>query len=384
MLNLPLSGIKRIEAIAQSSSEYISLSQGALRIGGIPKQIKEYIKTVLDTDKTDYYKSAWGIMPLREKIAALSSEKYNTKFSANNVIVTHGCIGALATLFFTLLEPGDEIILPEPTYPAYQNLATLARCNSVYISCLNDNVNLNENDYWTLDLEKIKEATTSKTKLIVFSNPCNPLGITIAENTILELIDWCEKNKIYLIIDEVYEDYNFNNNFKSVASFVNQSEWVIKVASFSKNFALSGWRVGYMLTPEKINIAAGNVQDALINCPNVPSQYAAIYALDHPELTQNFYNITKNNLDLSKRLLKPLVDKKIFSHSKSIDGFYLFLKTELLDSTELCMNILNKAKVGLVPGKFFGPSGAPFLRLCYARDPEILQLGIKRILKYFS
>ncbi|MCK4650543.1 pyridoxal phosphate-dependent aminotransferase [Candidatus Babeliales bacterium] len=381
MLNIPLSGIKKIEAIAQSSDEYISLSQGALKIGGIPKQIKKHLQEILITDKTDYYQSAWGIIELRKKLSQILSKQHSTKISANQIIITHGCIGGLSTLLFTILDKGDQIILPEPTYPAYEKLALLVRAEPVFISCINKN-SKNKN-LFQFNIEKIKKATTSKTKVIIFSNPWNPLGIIISKKEILELLDWCEKNKIYLIIDEAYKDYCFDNTFESVIPLINQSEFIIEVSSFSKSMGMSGWRIGYIVTHPNLCEQMGKTQDAILNCPNVPSQYAVFYALNYPQFTDQFYKIIKSNFDLSIQTLAPLVKEKIFNIQKPSGGFFLFLKTEIKDATDLCMNILSKAKVSLVPGKFFGPSGSPFLRLCYAREQKVLMQGLDRLIKFF-
>ncbi|MFH1644174.1 MAG: pyridoxal phosphate-dependent aminotransferase, partial [bacterium] len=285
MFNIPLSGIKKIESIAKSSNEYISLSQGALRVGGIPQQIKDHLREILKSDETDYYQSAWGILPLREKITKKFNLEFNAKINSSQIIITHGCIGALSTLFLTLLDPGDEVILPEPTYPAYEKLANLARSKPVFVSMKNDS----DENHWKLDIEKIKQAKTDKTKIIIFSNPWNPLGIIINKKIIKELLHWCEQNQIYLIIDEAYREYSFDSKYESSIDLVNQSEYFISVNSFSKNMAMSGWRVGYMVIPEKLNMAAGCMQDALLNCPNVPAQHAALFALDHEEFSQNFH-----------------------------------------------------------------------------------------------
>ncbi len=270
--------------------------------------------------------------------------------------------------------------MPEPTYPAYEKLTELAKGKSVFVSCCN-----NENDsFFKLNIEKIKEATTPKTKLIIFSNPWNPMGITVSKKEILELLEWCEKNKIYLIVDEAYQDYSFDGSFESTIPLVNQSEWIIQVSSFSKNMAMSGWRVGYMVIPQDLCYMVGKVQDAILNCPNTLAQYAALYAVDHPELTQQFTNIINNNYELAAKLLSPLIENKTFEYQKPTGSFYLFLKTQFEDAENLCMSILSKAKVALIPGKFFGPSGTPFIRLCFARDPEVLQEGIRRLLGYFE
>ena len=437
MLNIPLSGIKKIESIVLDDNSTVSLSQGALKVGGIPKEIKEYLSNVLKTDKTDYYQSAWGIMPLREKLSEKVLEQENVKIDPSQFLVTHGCIGALSTLFLTLLEPGDEVILPEPTYPAYEKLTKLARAKTVFVSMESSDseeqksqeaLNIKDtsitgssfdtickqitqdervkpgmtncepeiaNIQWDLSIKKIKQAKTDKTKIIVFSNPWNPLGIIIDQKKINELLHWCEENKIYLIIDEAYKDYAFDSNYKSTIGLVNKSEYFINVNSFSKNMAMSGWRVGYMAIPKKLVTAAGSMQDALLNCPNVPAQYAALFALDHKEYTDEFHNKIKRNLEITKKLLKPLVDKNIFSYQEPKGSFFIFLKVskETLgvktlgvnenDSERLAMSILKHAKVSLVPGKFFGESGKPFLRLCYAREEDVLVEGLKRLNKYF-
>ncbi|MFC1894601.1 pyridoxal phosphate-dependent aminotransferase, partial [Candidatus Dependentiae bacterium] len=276
MLNIPISGIKKIEAIAQSSPEYISLSQGALRIGGIPHKIKQYVQEVMQTDKSDYYQSAWGIMELRKKLSLVLSAQNKEQISVDQIIVTHGCIGALANLFFTILDKNDEIIIPEPTYPAYEKLTQLVKAKPVFVSCKNKSFDkkIRQTHNWELNIEKIKKATTKKTKIIIFSNPWNPTGIIVPEKTILELKNWCEYNKIYLVIDEAYKDYAFDKNYKSYASLVSKSKYVITTASFSKNMAMSGWRIGYMIVPKKLCQNLGTTQDALLNCPNVPAQYA--------------------------------------------------------------------------------------------------------------
>ena len=146
--------------------------------------------------------------------------------------------------------------------------------------------------------------------------------------------------------------------------------------------AMSGWRIGYLVVPEHLTRVLAGMQDVLLNCLNNTAQYAAMFALDHPELTQTFHEQLWSNYDLTVSLLQPLVENGILTFTKPDGGFYLFLKTQHADATDLCMSLLNGPKVTLVPGSAFGPSGAPFMRLCFAREPQVLGEGLNRIKNY--
>lgn len=383
MLQIPLSGIKRIEEVVNSSSEYISLSQGALKVGGIPAPIKQFVKTILDTTKTDSYGSSFGLKELRETIAQIQSDRYNNTIKSNQVLPTHGGIGALSLVFMTQLEAGDEVIIPEPAYPSYAILAQAARANAVFVSCLKNNSSNDSKISWEIDVDKIKAATTSKTKIIVFSNPTNPTGLVVPKSTILELLNWCEQKGIYLVVDEAYRDYFFDETFESVLSFVGKSERLISISSFSKNMAMSGWRIGYLVAHESLIPIFSGMQDALLNCLNNTAQYAAMYAMTRHDLVQELAKKVQAGKDAAVANMQPLVDKGIFSFEIPKGGFFLFLKTDQEDATDLCLSILNKAKVGMIPGSSFGPSCKPFIRLCFARDVEVIEAGIDRLKKYF-
>lgn len=383
MLQIPLSGIKRIEEIVNSSNEYISLSQGALKVGGIPAPIKQFVKTILDTTKTDSYGSSFGLRDLRETVAQIQSARYNNQITVSQVLPTHGGIGALSLVFMTQLEAGDEVIIPEPAYPAYAILAQAARANTVFVSCLKSNTNNSSKISWEINVDKIKAATTPKTKIIVFSNPTNPTGLVVPKSTILELLNWCEQKDIYLVVDEAYRDYFFDETFESMLSIAGQSERLIVISSFSKNMAMSGWRIGYLVTHESLIPTFSGMQDALLNCLNNTAQYAAMYAMTRHDLVEELAKKVQAGKDVAVSCLQPLVNKGIFSFEEPKGGFFLFLKTDQEDATDLCMSILNKAKVGMVPGSSFGVSGKPFIRLCFARDISVVQEGVDRLKRFF-
>lgn len=382
MLEIPLSGIKKIEEIARSSSEYISLSQGSIKVGGIPQPIKNHVQELLKTDKTDYYESCWGIFPLRNRLAVMLSERYGKNFSTSNVLPTHGCIGGLSLLYLAVLSSGDEVIIPEPAYPAYTILTQVARAKAVPVSLFQAKA---DGDYdWHFDIERIKAATTEKTKIIIFSNPWNPLGIVVPLDVIKELLAWCQERGIFLVVDQAYEDYAFTPSFQSATPLVLESDWLVTAHTFSKNLAMSGWRIGYLVLPESLNKILAGMQDALLNCLNNTAQYAALFALDHPEMIEEHYKIIAYNRQRAVEMLQPLAARGHISFKNPEGGFYIFLKTNEADALALCMDLLHKAKVALIPGVTFGASSLPFLRLNFARELPVLEEGIKRINAYFG
>ena len=380
MQKLTVTGIKEFEALAEKTDDCISLSQGVLRIGGVPAPIKEYLASILTTDKADYYESAYLTSLLQDKLAASLHKRYGAQIPPKQILITHGCIGAIGVVLQTILDAGDEVIMPEPTYPVYQNSIRLAKGNPVFVSSKATGTGTLS---WDFDIEGIKAATTPKTKAILFSNPVNPLGITIGKDTVTQLHNWCEKRGIYLIVDEVYEDYIFTGDFYSVTNFMPDSQWVVRTSSFSKSFAMSGWRVGYAVLPKQLMQHCDITQHALMICPNVLAQWAAVYALDHPELQEPFRKTIEINKYLAQTMLAPLADAGKISFAPPTAGFFLFLQTKR-DSAELAMEILQQAKVALVPGATFGPTGKKFVRLCYARPTAVLRTGLERLVQFWS
>ncbi len=161
------------------------------------------------------------------------------------------------------------------------------------------------------------------------------------------------------------------------------SPWVVRTSSFSKSFAMSGWRVGYVVLPAQLMAHCDLTQHALMICPNVLAQWAAVYALDHPELQEPFRKTIQANKDLTHSMLAPLREAGTIAFAQPTAGFFLFIETGK-DSGELCMEILRQAHVALVPGTTFGPSGKNFVRLCYARPTAVLREGLQRLVTFWS
>lgn len=378
MPNIKMTGIKEIESLVYTTEGCISLSQGMMKAYGIPKAIKNHIQEMLETDRADYYDHLHFGYHLKMKISEHIEKRYHLRIPAEQVILTHGCIGGISIALLTILEAYQEVIIPEPVYPLYHNIVELAKGVPIHVSCLSaDGID------WDLNIERIKNATTSRTKAILFSNPWNPLGCCIPVQSLIQLIKWCEEKDIYLIVDEVYEDYVFDQEFQSALQFILNSHHVIRVTSFSKNFGIGGWRIGYIIVPQQLIQSYQIAQHSLLVMPSQIGQLAAEYVLDHPEISQFFHRLIYQNLLMCEDLLQPLVEKGYLSYIRPQGSFFLFLKTNEENTSERCIKMIQEAKVALIPGDRFGSSGQSFLRLCFGRDPETLQEGLKRFVDYW-
>jgi aspartate/methionine/tyrosine aminotransferase len=382
MIQLKPSGIKEIESLAQQDKDCISLSQGTNKMGSIPQSIKSYMQDILQTDKADYYENIHLTNALKEKIACSINTKHGSTVNANQVVITHGSIGAVAITLQALFDAGDEIILPEATYPVYQNIIHTSKATPVFTS--NAIEQPDGTSTWGLAIEHIKQATTSRTRAILLSHPANPTGYIATKEEIVKLLAWCHEKGIYLIVDEVYEDFVFDGPFFSTAHLANSSNRLIRTSSLSKNYAMSGWRIGYMTVPHNLVEHLEMVQHSQLICPSTLGQWAAMHALDNPQLIEPFANMARINRDLAIDMLTPLASRGIISFEKPQGGFFLFIKTNHEDSRDLCTEIMKKAHVSLIPGQTFGPSCSSHMRLCYARPTHTLQEGLRRLVSFWQ
>lgn len=384
MIRLDQPALKTIEHRVQQIEGGISFAQGALRIGGVDASIHDHAREVLKTDKADYYGHSIGLAPLRQKLADTLSAKYKAPVKFENVIVTHGSINGIAALCFLLLKAGDEVVIPEPTYPAFLNTIMLAKGNIKFFSAYKYAHDEQGILRWVFDLPGLLATCTERTKMIIITNPSNPTGACMTPQEIAQLGAWCEERGIYCIFDEAYENYFFDMPSTSATALVPTSKFLMRTGSFSKTYGMSGWRVGYVVAPQHIieNIAA--VQDGVIVCPTVISQYAALYALEHPEIAASYTEIVNKNREIAYQAMQPLVKQGIVTCAKPQAGFFLFVKTKEADTLDLANDLLAQARVAVVPGKDFGPSGKPCVRVCYARKTELLQEGLARMVDYFQ
>ena len=358
----------------------VSLSWG-LPSFQTPEYIRDGIKTILDSDiNAGKYTLPDGLSELRQLVTDIHKEKTGITIDADkHVLIGAGNMQALNTLFHTMLDPGDEIILTDPCFASHIQQIILFNGVPVYWP-------LNEEKGWSLDIEKLPELITEKTQAIVLVSPSNPTGKIFTEEELIRAGEIAKEHNIFIVIDDPYCDFLYENKDKyfNLASVESLQEHVIYMYSFSKSYAMSGWRLSYMVMPEELKYEALKVHDATMICAPRISQLAGIIALS---------NETNHKQEFERVLLsrRKLIDERVksvshvFESQKAEGAYYIFPKiiVEHNSSQDFALDLLSNAKVAVTPGRAFGPSGEHHVRLAYCVDEDTINKAFDRIEKYF-
>mgnify|MGYP001608038154 CR=1 FL=1 len=383
---LQLSQIKQMEMKATAHPDVVSLAQGIPSFD-TPFGIKRRAENALRRGVVAKYSLPAGLPELRELIEISLAREEMFYDWQREILVTAGSIEGLTAAVLAISEIGDEIILPEPTYASYREIITLAGCHPIFVP-------LNEAASWTLNLNKIAAAITPKTRAIFYCNPNNPTGTIFPKEQLLKLGWLAEEHDLFIIADEVYKDFIYDNQpIFSLARLPALRHRVIRAFSFSKSYAMTGWRVGYLHSDEKITAQILKVHDSLVTCAPVISQYAAMGALEMGESAlADFQTAYRARRELICRRLDRLAS--IFEYVKPVGAYFVFPSFALLNkarknkptwsSWDLAGDLLEKVQVATVPGSAFGPSGEGHLRLSFGRDENDINRAFDRLEKYFS
>lgn len=376
--NLQLSVIKQIEMRAAEYSDVISLAQGIPSFD-TPECIKRRVKRALKAGATAKYSLAPGLPELRKAIE-ISLAKENMFYDwQKEIIVTAGAIEAITAAIFTISQPGDEIILPSPNYVSHKEVVSLAGCAPVFAP-------LNEAKGWSLEPEEFEKNITPKTKAILFCNPNNPTGTIYTREQLISLAELAKKHDLFIITDEVYKDFIYDGGKKifSLAELPEIRQRVIRIFSFSKSYAMTGWRVGFIHSDESVIKEILKVHDCLITCAPVVSQYAAIGALEMGERdVANF----KKHYQRRRNLICSRLDRldKFLHYVKPNSSYFVFPRIlDNHDSMALALEILDKVRVAVVPGVAFGYNGEGHIRLSFGRTEQQIDVAFDRLDKFFG
>ena len=383
----------RIENIEESSTLAMSAKASEMKSKGIdvislslgepdfktPSHICDGAKKAIDSGNYFSYPPVNGYLDLREAISKKFSNENNLDYHPNNIIVSNGVKQSITNVMFSLLNKGDEVIVFSPYWVSYDAIIKLADGIPIH---LNGNI---ENDFKPSanDLEK---SVSSKTKLIIFSSPCNPTGAVFTKDELESFSKVILKHNLYVISDEIYEHINFLNNHFSIGSLEGMNERTITLNGFSKAFAMTGWRLGYMGAPEWISKACKKMQGQTTSANCSIAQRAALIALNSGNKSAiEMKNEYFKRRDLVYNLLNKITGFKV---NLPKGAFYFFPNIEELigksykgnkieSASDLCMYYLNEAKVSLVPGEDFGAPNC--IRLSYAASEKNLIEAITRL-----
>lgn len=367
-----MSPIKQIELLASRIHGSISLAQGIPSFE-TPDVIKLEIIKAINEDKASKYSLNYGLTELRMLIQEdlkANNMYYNWQ---DEIIVTSGAAQAIsATLLAILSTDKDEVILPCPSYASYSRMIATANGTVVYSKL--------KNKTWNLDLDDIESKITRKTAAILISNPNNPTGNIFKKEDLLNLADIAQRNGIYIITDEVYKDFIYNDdNFYSLAEEDKYKKNVIRVFSFSKAYAMTGWRVGYLHSEKKVINRIIGTHDSLITCAPVASQYGAIAAIKYGKKDlEKFNKILKLRREQTYKLLKNI---SLFEDVKLPEAGYFFfpLVKNIKNTDNFVMSLLKNKKVALVPGSAFGPNGEKRVRICFGQEQNQINDALSRL-----
>ncbi len=372
-VNYPHSGIRTMFDLAAKHPEAVKLTVGEPDFD-TPEFIKEAAKKSLDKGETHYSPNA-GIPELRSAIAR-KYEKYNAGYTMNNVVVTVGSMEGLMLSMMLLLNPGDEILVPDPCFPNYYGQACLVGAGVVPVPTYE------EYDY-RIQVADIEKAVTPRTRALLLNSPCNPTGAVLTKDDIFAIAEVVKKHDLWVLSDEPYDSiiYDGAEPF-SIAQVPEVRNRVFVFNSFSKTYAMTGWRIGYILTPEAGYAAKlAQLQEAVASCVSTFSQAAAVEALKDESCVQSMVKDYTRRRDI---LIDGLNTIPGFSCKKSAGSFYAFVNIKAFGKTsqEFAEELLENAGVVVVPGSAFGKMGEGYLRLVFANSDENLREAVRRISEY--
>lgn len=364
------SGIRRFFDLANTMEGVISLGVGEPDFSTPWHVCEEAIQSM--ADGRTHYTANKGLLKLREEIAKFHSEHYNQNYDPKTeILVTVGGSEAIDLSMRALLNPGDEVIVMDPNYVAYEPAIRLAGGVCVPI------VLTRENEF-KLKADDLKKAITDKTKAMIINYPSNPTGGVMTEADYREIVPIIQESGIYVVSDEIYAELSFDQAFASLSQFEEVRDQILVINGFSKAYAMTGWRLGYILANPTITKALTKIHQYVIMSVSTPAQYAAIEAL------RNGYDdvILMREEYLNRRnLLVNSLNRMGLNTPMPHGTFYVFadIRPYGLSSEEFCNELLNQEKVACVPGDAFGPHGQGFIRISYAYSLNHIKEACVRI-----
>lgn len=371
--NIPSSGIRRFFDLANEMENIISLSIGEPSFV-TPWSIREEGIYSLEKGHTHYSPNS-GFIELRNEISGYMKRKFGLVYdSENQILVTVGGSEGIDIALRSLVGPGDEVIVPEPSFVAYKPCTIFTGASPVVI-------NLKYEDKFRLTPELLEKAITKKTKVLILPFPNNPTGAIMTKEDIENIVDVLKDKDIVVISDEIYSELTYEGEHLSIACYPEMKEKTLVINGFSKAFAMTGWRLGYACGNRDLISAMYKVHQYAIMSAPTTAQHAAVEALKNCE---NDIRMMVNEYNRRRRLMIEGFRKAGLNCFEPLGAFYVFPSIEStgLSSSEFCEKLLLEEKVAVVPGTAFGECGEGYIRSCYAASVENITEAMKRIKRF--
>lgn len=371
VVNIKPSGIRKFFDIAATMEDVISLGVGEPDFQ-TPWQIRKAGIESLERGRTRYSANS-GMEALREEISRYLDRKYNIKYDhKKEILVTVGGSEAIDAAIRALVEQGDEVIIPQPSYVCYEPITVLAGGKPVIIETKAE-------DNFKLTPKALKNAITPKTKVLILPYPCNPTGAVMEREDLEAIAEILRGTNIIVLSDEIYSELTFTGNpHVSIASLDGMWERTVTINGFSKAFSMTGWRLGFACGPGEIIKQITKIHQFAIMCAPTTSQYAAIEALKNCD--EQVLSMQKE-YNRRRRLMTDGFNKIGLTCYEPKGAFYTFpsIQSTGLSSEEFCERLLEAKHVAVVPGTAFGDSGEGFIRASYCYSVEHILEALKRI-----
>ncbi len=375
IVSIQPSGIRKFFDVVSEMPDAISLGVGEPDFD-TPWRIREEGIYTLEKGKT-FYTSNAGLKELKVEICRYLKRKVDVQYNfQDEVVVTVGGSEGIDIALRAMLDPGDEVLIPQPSYVSYLPCTILAGGNPVVIP-------LQEKNEFKLTAEELEAVITPKTKILVMPFPNNPTGSIMTKEDLEPVVEVIQKYDLFVISDEIYSELSYKGDHVSIASFPGMKERTILINGFSKGFAMTGWRLGYACGPREIIEQMVKIHQYAIMCAPTNSQYAAVEALKNCDAEVQEMREAYNQ---RRRFLVHEFERMGLKCFEPFGAFYIFPSVQEfgMTSEEFATRLLEEEKVAVVPGTAFGDCGEGFLRISYAYSIEDLKEAIGRLEKFIT
>ena len=368
---IPRSGIREIVQVASTMTDVIHLEIGEPSFG-TPPHILEGAFEAAAAGATRYT-SNYGTPPLRQAIADRYAAKWGREVSPEQVLVSHGGVNAIAATTYAILEPGDEVLVPDPGWPSYVSITSLIRGVPVRYP-------MRAEDGYRPDPAEIAKLITPRTKILILCNPGNPTGAVWDAGTVKALVEMAREHDLYVISDEIYEELVFDGEHVPASRFDPEGR-VVSVSGFSKTYSMTGWRLGWAIGSPELILLAGKLQEPMISCPSAVSQSAGLVALTGPQSdVGRMREAYRRRRDIAVSILEPAGLLPVVPRG----AFYAMVDLRGIGkpSRDIAFGLLEEEHVACAPGGTFGNVAEGFVRISLASSDEDVTHGCRRIVAY--